>query len=53
MYMNILYLSSSVTQTKLFSHHALFTLDNTTPMETTQAVLLEHYCLLPVASLTA
>lgn len=48
-----LLLSSSETQTKLFSHQALFALNDTTPMETAQAVLLKHDRFFPVASLAA
>lgn len=42
-----------MTQTKLFSHQALFALNNATPMETAQAVLLKHHRFFPVASLAA
>lgn len=40
-------------ETKLFSDHALFALDHTTPVETTQTVLLKHHRFLPVAALAA
>lgn len=46
-------LSSSVTETKLFTDQALLALDHTTPVETTQTVLLKHHCFLPVATLAA
>lgn len=46
-------ISSSVTETKLFSDRALLALDNTTPVKSTQAVLLKHHCLLLVAALAA
>lgn len=42
-----------MTETKLFLDQALFALDHTTPVETTQTVLLKHHCFLPVAALTA
>lgn len=47
------FISSSVTETKLLSDQALLALDHTTPVETTQTVLLKHHCLLPVATLAA
>lgn len=42
-----------MTETKLFSNQALFALDDTTPVETTQAVLLKHHCFFSVASFAA
>lgn len=46
-------LSSSVTETKLFTDKAFLALNYTTPVETTQTVLLKHHCFLPVATLAA
>lgn len=46
-------LSSSLTETQLFSDQAFLALNHATPVETTQAVLLEHHCFLPVAALAA
>lgn len=51
--LTVLNLSSSVTETKLFSHHAFLALNHTTPVESTQTVLLKHQCFLPVATLAA
>lgn len=52
-YFTALNLSSSVTETKLFSDQAFLALNHTTPVETTKTVLLKHHCLLPVATLAA
>lgn len=40
-------------ETELFSDQAFLALDHTTPVETTQTVLLKHHRFLPVATLAA
>lgn len=42
-----------MTETQLFLDQAFLALDHTTPVETTQTVLLKHHRFLPVAALAA